>query len=114
MSEAVRRGRDAAGPGFAVQRSASAGEIVLALSGEFDLNGVERFDEAVADLPVQSRIRVDLAELDFLDSSGLRALMNLDVRNGGGEHVTLCAPQPHVLRLLEMCGFGERFEIAGG
>ncbi len=81
---------------------------------DVDLNGVERSDEAIADLPAESRMRVDLGELDFLDSSGLRALMNLDLRNGAGERVTLCAPQPHVLRLLEMCGLNERFEIVGG
>ena len=109
----MRSAREAIAPEFAIRRSEPAGEVVLELSGEFDLTGVDRFEQAAADIPPGARVSVDLAELGFLDSSGLRALMNLDVRNAGAR-ITLRAPQPHVLRLLEMCGFGERFEIVSG
>lgn len=111
MTEEALPGRDAAGRTFSIRRDDSAGDVVLALSGDFDLTGMDRFEQATADILAGASITVDLSDLGFLDSSGLRALMNLDARNGAGARIALRAPQPHVLRLLEMCSFGERFEI---
>jgi anti-anti-sigma factor len=111
MTRAARTGHGAADPKLVVQRSESAGEVVLELAGEFDLTGVDRFEQAVADIAPGANVRVELAGLDFLDSSGVRALINLDARSGAGGHTTLSAPQPHVRRLLDMCSLGESFEI---
>ena len=85
---------------------------VLYLSGEFDLTGTALFDEAASRLLPADRLIVDLTELEFMDSSGLRSLMNLDLRiRAERARLTLRGPQPQVLRLLRMCGFDERLEI---
>lgn len=101
-------------PEFEVHRTETVDEIVLRLRGEFDLTGIDRFEEAAADLADRTPITVDLSELAFIDSSGLRALMNLELRSrsrGGHSTVTLRAPQPHVLRTLLVCGFDQRVTI---
>lgn len=90
-------------------------DSVLYLSGEFDLSGTSLFDEAAARLAKADRLIVDLTELEFMDSSGLRALMNLDLRTRAeGARLTLRGPKPEVLRLLQMCGFDERIDITDG
>lgn len=90
-------------------------DSVLYLSGEFDLSGISLFNEAAARLAKVDRLIVDLTELEFMDSSGLRALMNLDLRTRAeGARLTLRGPKPEVSRLLRMCGFYERLEITNG
>lgn len=94
------------------RREPAAGEITLELSGEFDLTSLESFEKAAADIPAGAHVTIDLSALDFIDSSGLRSFMNLDLRVRAHDgRLTLRAPPPHADRLLRMCGFHERFEI---
>lgn len=63
---------------FAVTRSiAGEGLIALSLTGELDIDGVPLFEaellRAMADSP--ATVAVDLAGLEFLDSTGLRAIV---------------------------------------
>jgi anti-anti-sigma factor len=47
-----------------------------------------------------------------MDSTGLRALMNLDVRGREeGWALSLASPQAPVMRLLKLSGFEERIAI---
>ena len=94
------------------RRERAAGEITLELSGEFDLTSLESFEEAAAGIPAGTHVTIDLSALDFIDSSGLRSFMNLDLRVRAHDgRLTLRAPPPHADRLLRLCGFHERFEI---
>jgi anti-anti-sigma factor len=76
-----------------------AGGVRLALSGELDIVSEAELAEAldaVRDRPV----RVDLSELGFMDSSGLRALLTAARDHPG---LTLAGElQPSVQRLLEL------------
>lgn len=98
--------------GFAVRRVDSGAEVVLQLIGELDSAGIGHFNEAARDLPAHGHVKLDLSELAFMDSSGLRVLMSLDLRSRA-EHwtLTLHAPQPQILKILKLCGFEQRFEI---
>lgn len=101
-----------AGRPFRVLRRERPGEIELELSGEFDLTAIEPFEAAGAEIPAGTHVTVDLRELDFIDSSGLRSFMNLDLRVRAQDgRLTLRAPPPHAERLLRLCGFHDRFEI---
>lgn len=106
--------RPRVGADLAVEWSDEADGTVLRLAGEFDLLGVETFEAAAAGSPVGSRLSVDLRDLDFCDSSGLRCLMNLDLRGRReGWRLELVAPKPHVRRVLRLCGFDDRMTIIG-
>lgn len=97
---------------FVVRRVDRGSEVLLELVGELDVAGIDRLDEAARDLPAHGHVTIDLSELTFMDSSGIKALMNLDLRSRAESWtLTLQAPQPHVLNVLKMCGFEHRFVI---
>ena len=78
------------------------GHVVVELRGELDL--VDAADVAAALATVaahEPRIIVDLASLDFIDSSGVAALAHgrKQARRAGGD-LLLAAPRPPVLRVL--------------
>jgi anti-anti-sigma factor len=72
-----------AGPGgFEITEHAADGTVTLALSGELDLQTVkeleQRVERAIAANP--DSLLLDLCELSFMDSSGLRFLLVIDAR----------------------------------
>jgi anti-sigma B factor antagonist len=68
-------------------------------------------EEAVKTHP--SEIVVDMAELTFIDSSGLNALIFAErmLRENGG-HLVLSDPPRSALRVLEVSGLNEVFRRA--
>ena len=71
----------------------------MRLSGELDLVSAPEFEAAVAGAAEQP-VRVDLSELAFMDSTGLRALLSA-ARDY--PTLTLQGPlQPPIQRLLEL------------
>jgi anti-anti-sigma factor len=87
-------------------------ETVLVLRGEFDLTGIEVFEEAVASVRPRHSLVLDLRELTFLDSSGLGALVLLRERaRSGGWSLVLSAPQPPVALVLQISGLAQQLTI---
>jgi anti-sigma B factor antagonist len=78
---------------------------VLHVSGELDLSCVEAaraaFDQSVTD--AAERVELDLAGLDFLDSSGLSLFIELARRLP----VTIVAASEPVRRIIGVTGLGE-------
>jgi anti-anti-sigma factor len=87
---------------------------LLRLTGELDLGGVDRFERLLtADQTSEAAMFVlDMRELTFIDSSGLRALIMADqrVRNEGGRFIVIRGPDP-VNEVLEMTGVARRIEL---
>lgn len=105
--------RHAGGPPFSVQREDGEGTVVLALAGELDIAGTDRLLDAACAIPAGSSVTADVRELSFMDSSGLRALMNLDIRaRDEGWSLTIAGPQPEVRRVLVLCGVEDRISIS--
>ena len=89
------------------------GHLVVALRGELDL--VDAVGVAAALAAVAARepqIIVDLAGLEFIDSSGVAALAHgrKQARNAGGD-LLLAAPQQGVLRVLTITRLIEVFAV---
>ena len=88
---------------------------VARLSGEFDMSGVEIFDSLIIGdlLAVQSGNAVlDLAEVSFMDSTGLGALIRANqFATAQGIILTLLAPSARVRKLLEVTGVASTFTI---
>jgi anti-sigma B factor antagonist len=89
----------------------------LVISGELDLAVAEMFRDRLRVLRDQGyAVRLDLAELDFIDSSGMRALL-LAVRNARSEGWRLeIDPQitEPVRRAIELAGLHSQFWPHGG
>jgi anti-anti-sigma factor len=50
---------------------------------------------------------VDLAELTFMDSTGIHAILQATERLEPGGSVVLRSPRPEVMRVLEIAGLGD-------
>ena len=81
--------------------------LTVRLAGEFDFGCEQRFHDELDEV-FGSRPRwlvLDLRGLDFMDSTGLRMLVQLDARSRGAEFqfVVLCADS-HVRHVLRESG----------
>lgn len=76
---------------------------VLWLTGELDIAGIDEFQAAVdGALDTQRELVLDLSELTFLDSTGIRAILVVANTVEGG--VVLRKPTPSVRRVLDLVG----------
>lgn len=96
------------------QRAVGVVEVVE-LAGELDLAGaptVAARIDALRGTGRPARVAVDLSELEFCDSAGLRALIGAagEIRTAGGRCVVCVGPGP-VARLLDITGMAEWLEI---
>jgi anti-sigma B factor antagonist len=87
----------------------SDGAVVL--RGDIDMAGGPVLEAALLDRPEPS-ITIDLAGVSFIDSSGLRSLLEASrrARSLDGE-VVLRSVGPEVARLLEITGTEQQFRV---
>jgi anti-anti-sigma factor len=84
------------------------------LEGEFDLASIDRYDQAVAPLLEDGGIvTLDVEGLEFMDSSGLRAVIQSSRQ---AESLVLLNPRGQVEQLLRLCDLDrlENVRIEGG
>ena len=93
----------------------SAGDAVIALSGELDLSGAPALDEEVERLAAAEgveRVVLDLRELEFLDSSGLRSVALAQRRlAAAGRDFVLVRGHETVQRVFEITRMDERLQF---
>jgi anti-sigma B factor antagonist len=100
---------------FSVDEHEEGGVRVLAVAGELDIATAPklcaRLDASRAGR--KPRLLVDLTDVDFCDSTGLRALLGAasEVRAHGGRFAIVCTPSGDVARLLEAVGAAEWLAI---
>jgi anti-anti-sigma factor len=91
------------------------GESAVVVRGDLDVAVGVAFVRAVDDVLASdgssSRVVVDLGDVGFIDSSGLRALLQL--RQNYGERVQVGTVSAVVQRLLELTGTFEHFRPGG-
>jgi len=90
-----------------VSRAVANGTVELALDGELDLAGARGLEEslAAAEREGPARLVVDLARLAFIDSSGLRVLLQANARaKEHGRELLLRPGTPAVQRVFEVTG----------
>jgi anti-sigma B factor antagonist len=83
------------------------GTVSLALEGELDLAGASQMEESLAAAERESPLRliVDLGRLAFMDSTGLRLLLQADARaRERGCELVLRPGEPAVQRVFEVTG----------
>jgi anti-anti-sigma factor len=86
--------------------------LVLSLAGELDLADAPALRDALRGAVERSprRLVVDLAEVTFVDSTVLGALVEARARIGG-EAFALAAPGLEVRRALEVSGLDRHFRV---
>jgi anti-sigma B factor antagonist len=100
-------GSDRAGPPtFSVDVTTDDGWTTVAVAGELDLATADELSDAVRTGLASGAVRLDLRDVTFMDSAGVRAL-NTALRESaarGRELQVSDGLQPAVLQLLEMTG----------
>jgi anti-sigma B factor antagonist len=98
---------DLFGSRLQIDVSSRDGEIRIALHGELDIGNAPEVEEALltaeaAEAPI---IRLDLRELQFLDSTGLRVILSAQLRAAVDNDRLRVTPGPErVQRLFAMTG----------
>jgi anti-anti-sigma factor len=88
--------------------------VVLALSGEIDLASAPSLAAALDGIEAGSgrSVHLDLADVTFLDSSGISVLVESRARlEAGGGSFVLHRATPTVRRVLEIAGIETLFEL---
>jgi anti-sigma B factor antagonist len=85
---------------------------VIIVHGDIDVAGGPILEAAIVDRENDGPVIIDLADVFFIDSSGLRSLLGASRRaRGRGMTVVLRNVGSEVLRLLQITGTTEHFSI---
>lgn len=92
---------------FAISVTRDGDGTMIVAVGELDLVSADRLAAAMRDVwaGASERVVLDLRQIDFIDSTGLRVLLTL--RNDAQRHqreMTLIAPPPAVSRIFDITG----------
>ena len=79
----------------------------IKLTGELDLHGVQQLTAALAEFQGAGDVCVDLAEITFIDSSGLNALLSFARSRNGNGKLRLIKPTDGTRRLFEIIRFDQ-------
>ena len=87
---------------------------VLRVRGDLDLSTAPRLCGTVERTADNQRVLIDLSELDFCDSTGLRALVGVvrEVEINGGKAALVVPPGGAMDRVLQLSGLGEFLHVA--
>lgn len=93
--------------GFHAEADGDGGSVVVRLQGELDMATAPALSRAL-DTALDGRpsaLRLDLSDLEFVDSTGIRVLITACRRAGGQAcSFSLCAPRRPVLKALRLTG----------
>ena len=102
-------------PEFEVRtEQASEGVVTIHVIGELDLGTQEQLREPLLEAAqANNSVIVDLSECEFIDSSGIRALLvgREALSGNGAAQLAVAGPQPQVQRVLEMTGLSEAVPV---
>lgn len=101
-------------PELTIRHEEIEGRMVVAVSGDLDLGSAPALEAALAELaPFGRPVVIDLAGVEFIDSSGMRALLAVNemVVGAVGTPVTLAGGTPATKRLIELTGIDQVFRI---
>src|SRR5918994_7895470 len=101
-----------AGSELSIARDDRGELVVLALHGELDRSGADKLLADAAGVPLGGELVLDLSSLRRLDSSGVRALANLDVRSRVERWTfALAGVQPQVADVLAEAQLDQRIDV---
>ncbi|MDP1820470.1 MAG: STAS domain-containing protein [Acidimicrobiales bacterium] len=102
------------GQPFEVHVDADGFPSRVTVSGDLDLDGGDVLEGAVAPLlSPGSRVEIDLRQVDFLDSSGLAALVSLSqLAEEAPAYLVLLEPSARVRHVMEITSTESLFSFA--
>jgi anti-anti-sigma factor len=93
---------------FSMRDSGPLRELILRVNGELDSESARTLSQRLENLPEADVVVLDLRGLEFIDSTGLRVLVEAKQRYG--ERLRLVGVQPPVKHVFESSGTTELLE----
>jgi len=85
------------------------------LEGELDAYTAPTLESELSDGPTEGDLRLDLSQVSFMDSTGIRAVIKADNELRARDHaLVIVSPSPAVLRLLQLTSLDEHLRIEDG
>ncbi|CAM3306317.1 anti-sigma factor antagonist [Kibdelosporangium persicum] len=83
------------------------GVVTFRLAGELDSRSAPRFHEMItqAVVPAARKLVLQMDELSYMSSAGLRCLVYAHQRAGNGVDIELVGTQPEVAETIRLTGF---------
>jgi anti-anti-sigma factor len=83
--------------------------------GELDMSSAQELNDALSAMSGGGDLTLELSELEFIDSSGLDAIMQYaESLDGGGDNLILANPSAMTERVFEIAGFEKHSRIVVG
>jgi anti-anti-sigma factor len=101
---------------FTVEVERDGESLALRVHGELDISSAERLVDAYEkDLEGVTAVTVDLSDLDFIDSSGIRAVLTVKRRcDAAGQRMVLISGREEVDRVIRMVRLDDSIEVVPG
>src|SRR5438128_823303 len=101
---------------FSVTVAGERDSVTVTFRGELDLSGVESARAAIARAEEMAGMLVlDLAQLTFIDSTGLEVILRAARRaEETGRRLVVARPAPYVKRLFELTAIDQSLDIVDG
>ena len=99
---------------FRFETSQRGDQHVVRLYGDFDITGFKQVDEELARIQADGRptVTLDLRELTFIDSSGIRAILRADARARAlGRRLQLTAGPERVHKVFQITRLDDQLEF---
>ncbi|MFN3256010.1 MAG: STAS domain-containing protein [Ilumatobacter sp.] len=88
------------------------GDAELRVSGEIDAHSAAELADRLAAMPADRDRRLDVSAVDFMDSSGLRVLIDAhQTAEELGTRLVLVSPGPAVSRIIEVSGLTNHLHV---
>lgn len=86
----------------------------VTLSGDLDSHTAPLLDEALTDIGAGADVTIEMADVGFVDSSGLRVVIEAHRRHQeASSRLVLRAPSAAVARVVEITGLTSHLNIDG-
>lgn len=87
-------------------------DATLKVTGEIDAHSAPELQTALAEIPADTDMNVDMSAVDFIDSSGLRVLLEAHAgAEEAGRRLVVVNPSPAVKRLVEISGLDNHLNL---
>ena len=90
---------------FSMRDSGRLRELVLMLAGELDSEGARALGQRLRSLPEADVVVIDLRRLSFIDSGGLRLLV--EAKKTRGDRLRIAGAAPPIAHVFETSGMAE-------
>lgn len=95
-----------------IEQASAEGVTRVAVAGEIDMSNEDELRRRLAEAAaIGLRLELDLAGVEFMDSSGLRALIEVRRDVAVGSMLVLTGVSPAVARLLEVTHMSAHFGL---